>query len=84
MQGGLFGNALHSASNGGHHEVVKVLLEHGANMNMQGGLFGNALHSASEGGHLEVVEVRRKHGANVNTQVELADAYPLSMGAISR
>jgi ankyrin repeat protein len=36
-QGGQYGNALQAASNGGHKEIVKLLLERGADVNAQGG-----------------------------------------------
>ena len=41
--GGEYGNALQVASKGGHDQVVRMLLDKGANV--------NALQAASEGGH---------------------------------
>jgi len=48
--------------------VVRVLLEHGADVNAQGGNYGTALQIASVMGHLEVVRVLLEHGADVNAQ----------------
>ncbi|EFQ93552.1 hypothetical protein PTT_09061, partial [Pyrenophora teres f. teres 0-1] len=36
-QGGRYGNALQAASLGGHKQVVKTLLDKGADVNVQGG-----------------------------------------------
>jgi ankyrin repeat protein len=38
----------------GHKEIVKLLLERGADVNAQGGYYGNALQAASYGGHKEL------------------------------
>ncbi|KAJ7059432.1 hypothetical protein C8F01DRAFT_1370371 [Mycena amicta] len=65
---GDYGNALQAASDGGHLDVVRLLLEHGADVNMQGGHYGNALQAASHSGHLDVVRLLLEHGADVNMQ----------------
>ncbi len=67
-QGGLYGNALHAASWGGHEKVVQMLLDQGAEVNAQGGMYGNALHAASEGDHEKVVQMLLDKGAEVNAQ----------------
>ncbi|KAJ6050384.1 ankyrin [Penicillium canescens] len=50
VEGGHYGNALQTASFGGHDQIVQLLLEHGANVNAQDGEYGYALQAAcSEG-----------------------------------
>lgn len=41
-RGGRYGNALQAASFRGHENVVKMLLDAGADVNTQGGKYGNA------------------------------------------
>ena len=51
----------------GHHEVVKLLLDSGANINAIGGYSKeSSLHTASENGHYEVVKLLLDSGANIN------------------
>jgi len=61
-------NALSAAFSGGGKEVVRMLLENGADVNAQGGQYGNALQAASCGGHQEVVQILLEKGADVNAQ----------------
>ena len=49
-------------------EVVRQLLDKGADVNAQGGKYGNALHAAASWGRLEVVQLFLAKGANVNAQ----------------
>lgn len=56
-------NALQTASWGGHQEIVKLLLDNGAEVNAQGGDYGNALQAASRGGHREIVKLLQRRGA---------------------
>lgn len=63
MQGGGYGNALQAASYRGYEAIVKLLLEHSANVNAQDGYFDNALHAASWMGREAVVKMLRKRGA---------------------
>ncbi|EDU43191.1 ankyrin repeat domain containing protein [Pyrenophora tritici-repentis Pt-1C-BFP] len=65
---GDYRNALQAASERGHTEIVKLLLDKGADVNAQGGLHGNALQAASERGHAEVVKLLLDNGADVNAQ----------------
>jgi hypothetical protein len=56
-QGGRYGNALQAASECGHQETVKLLLDNGADVNAQGGRCGNAWYAASLGGYYEIVRL---------------------------
>ncbi|PZD28104.1 multiple ankyrin repeat protein single kh domain protein, partial [Pyrenophora tritici-repentis] len=69
-QGGEYGNALQAASAEGHGQVVKTLLNNGADVNAQGGQYGNALQAALVEGHEQVVKMLLDNGANVNAQGE--------------
>jgi ankyrin repeat protein len=46
-----------------HKQVVKLLLDKGAEVNVQGGVYGNALQAASQGGHKAVVKLLVAWGA---------------------
>ncbi|EED18088.1 ankyrin repeat domain protein, putative [Talaromyces stipitatus ATCC 10500] len=65
---GLGITSLQWASERGHPEIVKLLLEKGADFNAQGGQYGNALQAAAQGGHLEIVQLLLEKGADVNAQ----------------
>jgi len=58
-QGGLYGNALQTASYGGYGGVVKILLEKGAEA--QGGHYGNALPAASQHGDAAINQRGQRH-----------------------
>jgi len=57
------GTPLHLASSWGNANIVKLLLEAGADPNTLGGLFGNALQAACARGHRDAAVVLLKHGA---------------------
>ena len=59
------GNALTIASNNGYTEIVKLLLNKGADVNSGG---GECLQAASSMGHIEIVNVLLDKGADVNSQ----------------
>ncbi|KAJ5200683.1 Pfs NACHT and ankyrin domain-containing protein [Penicillium cf. griseofulvum] len=65
---GRYGNALQAASAEGYQEIVKLLLDKGADINTQGGRYGNALQAASGEGHQETVKLLLDKGADINTQ----------------
>jgi ankyrin repeat protein len=59
---------LYLAAEHGRKDVIHLLLDKGANVNVQGGLCGNALQAASHGGHEQVVKLLLDKGADVNAQ----------------
>ncbi|KAJ3847393.1 ankyrin repeat-containing domain protein, partial [Lentinula lateritia] len=65
-----YGNALQAASLHGNESIVKLLLEHHADINAQGGQHGNALQAASYLGHksISIVKLLLEHDADVNAQ----------------
>ncbi|KAJ3885138.1 ectomycorrhiza-induced ankyrin-domain/NACHT-domain-containing protein [Lentinula edodes] len=67
-QGGYYGNALQAASLHGYESIVKLLLEHHADVNAQGGEYGNALQAASYSGHESIVKLLLKNNADMNAQ----------------
>ena len=67
------GLPLRNAASGGFMEIVKLLLQHGADLNMpEPGMapWGSALHNAIRRHHWEIVKLLIAHGANVNGHVE--------------
>ncbi|KAJ7135325.1 hypothetical protein C8R46DRAFT_1201582 [Mycena filopes] len=68
-EGGLYGNALQAASIKGHLDIVTVLLDHGAKIDMYCGLHGSVLQAASVGGHLDIAQLLLEKGAKINLPV---------------
>ncbi|KAE9388108.1 ankyrin, partial [Gymnopus androsaceus JB14] len=62
--------ALTQASQEGHCEIVKLLLNHGADKDIPGFKKYTPLIIAAENGHTHVVSVLIENGANVNAQTE--------------
>lgn len=60
---------LYCASRWGWTDVVKVLLDHGADVNLVGGPIGTALQAAALGGRLEIVQLLLRNGARINHAV---------------
>ena len=57
------------ASSGGHSEIVRLLLQKGANVNVKGqDGFYTALMLAASGGHLGAVQALLEKGANVRNE----------------
>ncbi|KAJ7759531.1 ankyrin repeat-containing domain protein [Mycena metata] len=59
-------NDLFVASQNGHLDVVKFLIEHGADVNAENEDGCTSLYLASRNGRLEVVKFLIEHGANIN------------------
>lgn len=57
VEGGVFGNALQAAVQGGHTQVVHRLIRGGANVNLEGGYFGNSLQAAASQGNEQIVQL---------------------------
>ena len=56
------------AAEDGHVEVVRLLLEHGADINAPSKYGSTAWNFAAWGGHVEVVRLLLEHGADINAQ----------------
>lgn len=54
------------ASLNGHDGAVKLILSHGANVNIRYKGSSNALYNACSGGHYKIVQMLLEHGADVN------------------
>ena len=67
---------LYAASQEGHHDVVKVLLQAGCNVNQANKNGASPLYIASENGHINIVKVLMKAGGDVN-QTETNGYTPL-------
>ncbi len=64
----LVGLALVRAAHENNSQIVRFLLERGADVNATSNYAGTALMSASEEGHLAVVRLLIEHGADVNAR----------------
>ena len=64
------GTPLYIAAMNGHSEIVRILLGHGADVNLKAAAMENytPLHKASSGGHLNVVQLLIEHGADVHAR----------------
>ncbi|KAJ7458853.1 ankyrin repeat-containing domain protein [Mycena latifolia] len=57
---------LHLSSRRGRTEIVRLLLQHGADTNLEDKVYGSALQAASKHGYPEVVQLLLQAGADVN------------------
>jgi ankyrin repeat protein len=64
----VYGTALQAAASEGEMEIVRLLLDKGADINAQGGEYGTALHAAVLQGEMEIVRLLLDKGADVNAQ----------------
>jgi ankyrin repeat protein len=65
-----FYTALMIASYHGHADIVRILLEHGANVNAEDDYNATAITRAAESGYLEIVRLLVAHGANTSIREE--------------
>ena len=73
---------LHVASQEGHIDAVRALLEHGAHVNSQDCDMWMPLHFASDGGNIKVVQLLLEHGATLNAE-SLLGSTPLFLASAS-
>ncbi|KAI9436579.1 hypothetical protein H4582DRAFT_1816479 [Lactarius indigo] len=66
-RGGNLGTALHSASHGGHLQIVRSLLRNSVDVDVRDNLDGTALQWASQEGYCDVVQFLLDHGAYVDS-----------------
>jgi Ankyrin repeats (3 copies)/Ankyrin repeats (many copies) len=76
------GAALHAASRYGHAEVVYLLLQRNADVNIRSTYYvkWTPLHFASANGHAKVVPLLLEHGADINAQ-STSDSTPLKFAS---
>jgi len=61
---------LHIAAGHGHFDIVKILVENGANVNAKDLMGFTPLHSAIMGNHLAIVKFLIENGADINAKAE--------------
>ncbi|KAK4560770.1 hypothetical protein LTR86_005349 [Recurvomyces mirabilis] len=62
------GTPLQAAAKCGNEVIVRLLLDHGADVNAQGGEHVRSLYTAAAEGHDEIVRLLLEHGAEVDSQ----------------
>jgi ankyrin repeat protein len=60
--------ALLEASLTGYKQIVKTLIQQGADVNAQGGVYDTALQAAASSGHESIVQLLLDAGANINAR----------------
>lgn len=73
--------ALHIASLAGRLEVVKLLVEKGAEINVQSQNGFTPLYMASQEGHSEVVKYLLARGGNQNLGTDVSDMQSIAVSA---
>jgi len=71
------------ASREGHSEVVRALLEHGADMGTRDNYSYSPVEHASTRGHVKVIQVLLEHGADVNKGVDARNNTVLHLASSS-
>lgn len=70
------------AAEEGNEDVVRILLDNGADVNARGGNPGNALCAASKTGQDEIIRILLENGAEINTRVDCG-GFTTALGAAS-
>ena len=71
---------LHKASNFNNVQVLELLLQHGAEINMKTKKFWTPLHLASENGFIEIARILLRNGADINAKTNFGST-PLAYAA---
>jgi len=61
---------IHSAAAGGYTDILRMLIENGAVVNVKQQAGATPLHSAAQNGNLEMLILLLEHGADVNSRME--------------
>lgn len=61
---------IHSAAAGNYTDIVRMLIDSGAKVNVKQQAGATPLHSAAQNGNLEMLILLLEHGAEVNTRME--------------
>jgi ankyrin repeat protein len=61
---------IHSAAAGNYTDIVRMLIDNGANVNVKQQAGATPLHSAAQNGNLEMLILMLENGAEVNTRME--------------
>jgi ankyrin repeat protein len=67
----------------GRRDIVRLLIDAGADIQKRGQFGYTALHAAAQNGHLDVVQELVKYGASVNCKNDDGD-IPLILGKITK
>jgi ankyrin repeat protein len=61
---------IHSAAAGNYTDIVRMLIDNGAQVNVKQQAGATPIHSAAQNGNLEMLILLLEHGAEVNTRME--------------
>jgi len=76
-------SALMSASDGGHIDAVRLLLDHNALTEQQNAFGNRALSLAASYGHIDVCRLLVKHGAELSPADQPEDKHPLVLAELT-